>query len=553
MTESPRAGLPPGRVLVADPLAPSAVELLRSAGVEVVEATNAGRERLAELLAPCEALLVRSRTRVDAELLAAGPRLRVVGRAGTGTDNIDLAAASRRGILVINAPGANTVSAVEHTFALLLALARQVPAADASLRAGEWKRSRFLGTELRGKTLGILGLGRIGREVAERARAFRMVVVAHDPHLIAGTAARVGVELLALDELLARADVVTLHLPLTPQTHHLLDADRLAGMKRGALLINCARGGLIDEAALLAALDAGHLGGAGLDVFATEPPADLALAAHPRVVATPHLGAQTREAQERASSEVAAMVLRALAGALDVPAVNLPFAWSGGVQERYLLLAERLGRLAAGLVEGPVREIRVSLLGIDDGLAQPLAVAATRGALADALGPAVSYVNAEAVAGERGIEVVRSVRSRAADLPPLVEIEARGAETVTVAGALFGDRQLRVLRFGNLPLEMRPEGELLVLRTWDRPGVIGEVGEILGGAGVNIADLHLARRDGDEDALMVLRLDEPPDAELLARLRALPAVRLARCIDLGPRPAEPAGSAAVAPPQGATA
>jgi D-3-phosphoglycerate dehydrogenase len=313
----------PHRILIADSLDPSGLALFAAAGAEVHQLTAEERPRLAEILADYDALIVRSSTQATAELLRAGKRLRVVGRAGIGVDNVDVPAATELGILVVNAPTANLMSATEHTFALLLSLARRVPEADASTKAGGWDR-KLTGVELQGKTLGIVGYGRIGQKVAERARAFEMQVVAYDPYLNAELAQRLGVELLALDDLLVRADVVTLHTPLTAETRNLLGRERLARMRKGALLINCGRGGVIDEEALLAALQSGHLGGAALDVFAEEPPVDRRLVQHPRVVVTPHLGAQTREAQERISIETAERVIAALAGSPDVEGVNKP-------------------------------------------------------------------------------------------------------------------------------------------------------------------------------------------------------------------------------------
>ncbi|HEX6203432.1 MAG TPA: hydroxyacid dehydrogenase, partial [Thermoanaerobaculia bacterium] len=312
------------RILIADPIDALGRRILEESGAEVHQVTDEERPRLGELIAGFDALVVRSMTKVTRELLAAADRLRVIGRAGIGVDNVDVAAATERGILVVNAPTANVLSATEHTFALLLALARKVPAADRSMKAETWDRKSFTGSELHGKTLGVIGFGRIGQGVARRARAFEMSVVAYDPFLDKAAARRLEVELLPLDELLARADAVTLHTPLTEQTKDLLDAGRIARMKPGALLVNAGRGGTVDEAALLAALDEGRLGGAALDVFAAEPPTDWALARHPAVVATPHIGAQTREAQERIATETSEMVLAALAGSLAVTAVNLP-------------------------------------------------------------------------------------------------------------------------------------------------------------------------------------------------------------------------------------
>jgi D-3-phosphoglycerate dehydrogenase len=525
------------RILIADPLDAGGIEILRASGAEVRELAAAERPRLAEILPDYDALVVRSATKVTAELLAAGKRLKVVGRAGIGVDNVDVGAATDRGVLVVNAPTANLLSATEHTFALLLALARNVAAADAALKSGVWDRKPFLGVELQGKTLGVVGFGRIGQRVAVRARAFDLEVVAHDPFLDAQAARRLEVELLPLEELLPRADVVTLHTPLTPETRNLLSAARLATMKPGALLVNCGRGGVVDEVALLAALDEGRLGGAGLDVFAEEPPADFALIRHPKVVATPHLGAQTREAQERISTETAEMLLAALAGSLSVAAVNLPFRFAGGRAEPYLTLAAQLGSMAGQLLGSAPQRLEVGLWGIDEPLRVPISVAALKGLLSTFLGEGVNYVNAERIAEGRGIEVVRSTHSQSADYPQLLSVALAGGDgRVELAGTLFGEGDPRVVRFGNFRLEFRPAGKLLVLENRDLPGVVGQLGTLLGEAGVNIADIHLARRgapSGEALALAVLRLDQEPGDEVLEKLLALPAVLSAHRVDLG--------------------
>ncbi len=524
----------PHKILIADPLAPEGLEILDAAGVELRRVEPEEKSRLAELLADCDAVVIRSGTRMTAELLAAGRKLKVVARAGIGVDNVDVAAATERGILVVNAPTANLISATEHTFGLLLALARNIPAADASVKAGEWERKRFQGSELKGKTLGVVGLGRIGQAVAARARGFEMKVVAHDPFLDPAVGRRLDIAMLGLDELLAEADAVTLHLPLTDGTRNLIDGERLALMKPGALLVNCARGGIVDDAALLVALEDGRLGGAALDVFAEEPPADLRLARHPRVVSTPHIGAQTREAQERVATETARMLLAALDGSLAVTAVNLPFGATTPLGERLLWLSERLGRLAAGLLDGGFHTLEVGLWGLDEEQGVPVMVAALKGALEPHLGEGVNYVNAEALAAGRGIEVVRSVHHGAADYPRLVELRLAGeGGAVELAGTLFAERDARVVRFDGHPLEFRPEGRLLVLANLDVPGVVGKLGTILGASGTNIADIHLAREGQGGEAVAVLRIDQPPPAATLDELRGLEEVLRVRLVELG--------------------
>jgi D-3-phosphoglycerate dehydrogenase / 2-oxoglutarate reductase len=519
------------RILIADTLDPSGLSVFQQAGVEIHQLTAEERPRLNEIVADFDALVVRSSTQATADLLRAGKRLKVVGRAGIGVDNVDVAAATELGILVVNAPTANLMSATEHTFALLLSLARRVPEADASMKAGEWNR-KLTGVELQGKTLGVIGFGRIGQRVADRARGFDMKIVAYDPFLDPGAARRLETELLPLEELLARADAVTLHVPMTDQTRNLLNRETLAKMKKGALLVNCARGGVVDEEALLESLEAGHLGGAALDVFAEEPPKDLRLVRHKKVVATPHLGAQTKEAQERISLETAQMVLDSLAGSLAVAAVNLPFRPTGGKAEPFMALAETLGCMAYSLLGAPPQRLQVDVWGLDESLRAPVTVAALKGVLKPFLGEAVNFVNAERVAEGRGIEVVSTTHSKPGEYPQLVDITlSGGGRNVELGGTLFGDRDPRVVRFEGYRLEFRPQGNLLVLENEDRPGVVGKVGTLLAEADVNIADIHLARRG--QEALAVLRLDQEPTDALLNKLKALPEVKSARRAVLG--------------------
>jgi D-3-phosphoglycerate dehydrogenase len=521
------------RILIADTIDSAGLELLQASGAEIRLVKDDERDRLAEILPGYDALVVRSATKVTADLLRAGKGLKVVGRAGIGVDNVDVEAATELGVLVVNAPTANLMSATEHTFALLLALARRVPEADASMKAGGWNR-KLTGVELQGKTLGVIGFGRIGQRVTARALAFEMNVVAFDPFLDPSVARRLEVETLPLPELLRRADVITLHTPLTEQTRNLIGREELALMKPEALLVNCGRGGVVDEEALLEALEAGRLGGAALDVFAEEPPKDLRLVRHPKVVATPHLGAQTREAQERISTETAQMLLDSLAGSLAVAAVNLPFRSTGGRAEPYLGLGETLGRMAGALLGEPARRLQVDLRGLDDSLRVPVSVAVVKGALTPYLGEAVNYVNAERIAASRNIEVVRSTHPSPADYPHLVSVRLSGAQrTVEIEGTLFGESDPRVVRFAGFPLEFRPAGKLLVLENLDKPGVVGKIGTLLAEAGVNIADIHLARRAGTQEAMAVVRLDQDPDEDVLARLTALPEVRSAHKVDLG--------------------
>lgn len=521
------------KILISDPLDPAGLELLRGSGHEVRLLDESERPQLPEILAEYDALVVRSGTQVTAELLAAGKNLKVVGRAGIGVDNIDVTAATEAGILVVNAPTANLISATEHTFALMLGLARLLPSADGSLKGEAWKRKSFVGTELKDKTLGIIGFGRIGQQVARRAQAFDMEVIAYDPVIEGEFMRRRQVEPMALNDLLSKADIVTLHVPKTPETQNLLNDERFALMKEGALLVNCARGGVVDEAALLKALDSGRLAGAGVDVFAKEPPEDYALARHPKVVATPHLGASTREAQLRISTDTAKMVIAALDGSLAITAVNLPFRAAGRSGEPYLRLAEKLGLLAGGELEGAIKAVEVNLWNVPEEHHVGIGIAALKGALQRFHGPAVNYVNAEKLARSQGLDVVRAVHSTE-EGPQSLSVTLRGERELTMKGTLLHEQDPRVTDFDGYQLEFRAKGQLLVVRNRDVPGVVGKLGTTLGLAGVNIAEIHLARREGNEHALAVVRVDQDIATPTLDELRAMPEIVSARVVDVGP-------------------
>lgn len=530
------------RVVIADPLSAAGIQMLRSVpSLDVVETTGKGPEVLHDALVDAVALIVRSETKVTADLMAKGQKLRVIARAGIGTDNIDLEEATRRGIPVLTAPGANSTSAAEHTFALLLALLRKVPAASALLAAGKWDRKPFQGTELRGKTLGILGLGRIGTHVAKIAQGFGMNVIALDPYVVASHALALGVELLPLEQVLARADVLTLHLALTDETRRLLNAERLKLMKKGAVLVNTARGGLIDDAALVAALESGHVAGAALDVFEPEPlPADSVLRKAPNVLLTPHLGASTKEAQQRVALEIAEAVRDALLKGDLRSAVNLPGLDGASVatSKAVMDLGERLGKLAFVLGSGGVQSVDVRYYGTDDRAADSAGVAALKGILTAMGIERVSLVNAAHLARQRGIRATR----RAADPREFqqsltVELVADG-RTVTVRGALFDDAHARIVSIGEHRVDIDPSGAIVVLTNRDVPGVIGRVGTILGGAGVNILDYHQSRppKSGD-DALAAVAVEVRVPQPVLDDLRRLPEVTSVWQVDLGARAA----------------
>jgi len=514
------------RVLVAEAIAPEGVEALR-ARHEVDVRTGLSAEELREVVGGYDALIVRSGVVVDAAMIAAGTRLQVIGRAGVGVDNVDLDAATRAGITVVNAPTGNTIAAAEHTLALLLALARRVPAADASVRRGEWSRSALQGVQLRGRTLGIIGLGKIGMAVAERARGFGMTLLGSDPYVTEEQAALRGVELVELDALLGRSDAVTVHVPLTRATTGLIGAKAIARMKPGAFVLNVARGGIVDEPALAAALREGRLGGAGIDVFENEPPAGSALLDAPNTVLTPHLGASTVEAQVAVAEEIAEQVLDVLDGRPAQYAVNAPLLSAEAEQTigPYLPLAETLGRFLAQFARAGVGTLTVELAGdLARTESGPVTAAALRGVLETSTTERVNLVNAAILAKARGISVVERKTadaggfSAAITLRGTVSGSGRGGE-VAVGGTLAGG-EMRIVRLNAYRLDMGAEDRMLITRHQDRPGTIGRLGQLLGRADVNISSMHVARSAPREDALMVVSVDDDVSPELEAAIRA---------------------------------
>jgi D-3-phosphoglycerate dehydrogenase len=523
-------------VLVAEELAPAALDLL-GADFEVRHVDGADRAALLPALAEADAVIVRSATTIDAEALSAAPRLKVVARAGIGLDNVDVPAATKAGVMVVNAPQSNVISAAEHAIALLLAVARRVPQADASLKRGEWKRSAFTGVELAGKTAGVVGLGRIGVLVAQRLSAFGMRLVAYDPYVPAGRAAQMGVRLLPLDELLAEADVVTIHLPKTKETAGLLGEREFALMKPDAILVNAARGGLVDEHALAQALKDGRLGGAGVDVFSTEPCTDSPLFAFDNVVVTPHLGASTTEAQDKAGTAVARSVMLALSGEFVPDAVNVQAA--GVVAEEIrpaLPLVEKLGQILTGLAEGLVTNVTVEVRGeiaVHD--VNVLKLAALKGVFGPVVEEPVTYVNAPLFAEDRGVTVDLTTSGDSPDYRNLLTLRGTlgSGEQVSVSGTLIGPRQLeRLTEVDGFDVDLTPTAHLAFFRYHDRPGVVGAVGGILGDSGVNIASMQVSRTQQGGDALMALTVDTAIPDEALRRIAEAVGAHSARGVDL---------------------
>lgn len=528
----------PFRVLVGDRVSDSGLRPLTEDERFLVELTHDWEDdRFREALAGAHGLIVRSGTRVTAELLDAAPELTVVGRAGVGVDNIDLDAATERGVAVLNAPAGNTVSAAELSLALILAAARRIPAADRSVREGRWERSRFAGVELRGKTLGLIGAGRIGGEVARRARAFGMSVIAYDPWLTEERADDLGIRRVELEELLREADVVSLHVPLTDQTRGMLNAERLALMKPEAFLVNVSRGGVVDEEALAKAIREGSLAGGALDVFDEEPLSETSpLRDVPGLVLTPHLGASTAEAQELVADEIARAVRVALLDGDLSRALNAPAI--GGEALRRLRpvfeLGRRVGRLAATLSRGGTEGIEVRYHGESDEALKPLSSHVLVGLLACILGDdQVNFVNAPHLAAARGIGVASHQLARRTDYTEFVEVivEAEGGR-LRLAGALLGDRHPRIVRIDDYHVDVTPAGSLLVLRNRDVPGVIGRVGTLLGSEALNIAEYHQARLAEGGEALAAVAVDGVVPREVMEKLRALPEVTDARVVDL---------------------
>jgi D-3-phosphoglycerate dehydrogenase / 2-oxoglutarate reductase len=524
------------RILVLDGITERGMQVLKAEGWTIDSRKSMPPSELAAMVGPYHAIMIRSGSQITADVLEAAANLRIIGRPGVGVDNVDLDAATRRGVVVMNSPGGNLVSTAELTLALLLAVARNVPQADAAMKKERWERKAFAGVELHGKRIGVIGLGRIGREVAARCQKLGMEVVGFDPFVSQAVAETLGVRLLPLEDLLRGSDFLTLHTTLTPESRHLLGRDAFSRVKPGVRIVNAARGELIDEAALLEALESGRVAAAALDVHAHEPPEDWALARHPRVVATPHIGAATAEAQERVGTDIAVQVRDYLKGGVIQHAVNF-FSLSGDLYDQVkpaIDLADRLGLFLGQVCPGSFERIEIGLYGDFRELdVKPVLAAAVAGALRPSV-PAITLVNARSLAQERGIEVLESTSSARLAFANLMAVRLKTSECdLSVAGTLFGRSLPRLVDVDGVEVDAIPQGRLLMVRNDDTPGVVGHIGTLLGARAINIARMTVGRKPGSGRAVMLIEVDNEVPPDVLAEVRAIPGVREARSINLG--------------------
>jgi len=521
------------KVLIADKLSPAAVAIFKERGVEADVKTGLAKDELLKIVGEYDGIAIRSATKITADVIKAATKLKVVGRAGIGVDNVDIPAATAAGVIVMNTPFGNSITTAEHAISLMLALARELPAANASTQAGKWEKNRFMGVEITGKVLGLIGAGNIGSIVADRARGLKMRVVAYDPYLSAERAQDLGVEKVELPELLARADFITLHVPMTAETKNILSADAINKTKKGVRIVNCARGGLIDEAALKAALDSGHVAGAALDVFEEEPAKTNVLFGNEKVIATPHLGASTTEAQENVALQVAEQISDYLLTGAITNALNMPSISAAEAQKvrPWISLAEKLGSFAGQVTETSIRGVEILYEGVAAELNQR---ALTQAALAGLLKPTLSgvnMVNAPIVAKERGIQVSETRRPRQGIYEGYIKITVDlGGTTRRVAGTVFSDGRPRFIQIKDINLDAEFAPNMLYVVNEDRPGFIGRLGTLLGDAKVNIANFNLGRSAPGQDSIALVEVDGALDEKILGEIRKLPLVRHAKAL-----------------------
>jgi len=526
------------KILVSDPLSEEGLKILKEVKEFQVDVkTELKPETLKEIIKEYDALVVRSATKVTKDVIDAATKLKVIGRAGVGLDNVDLDAATQKGIIVMNTPAGNTISTAEHTLSMLLALSRNIPQANLSVKLGEWKRSKFMGVEIYNKILGIIGFGRIGSEVAKRALSFGMKVLAYDPYLSKEVAESMGVEVADLKELLQKSDYITVHTPLTDETKHMISTEEFAMMKKGMRLINCARGGIIDEAALVEAIKSGIVAGAAIDVFEKEPlSSDNELSKLDNVITTPHLGASTEEAQVNVAIEVAQIVRDALLGKGIRNAANYPCleAEVCKILDPYINLSDKLGSFSAQLVEGRYQELNINYSGdITQYDLSPLTMALTKGLLSPILKETVNFVNAVALAKERGIKIKESKSSKEEEFVNLIQLEIKtDKETRRIYGTLSSNKQPRIVKIDEYYVELSPVGEMIFIQNWDKPGVIGNLGTLMGKYNINIAAMTFGREKLGGRSISVLNVDSPVSTEVLDKIKKLENILTAKVIKI---------------------
>lgn len=525
------------KILISDPLSEEGINILeKEKEFKVDVKQKLPPEELKKIIGGYNALIVRSETKVTADIISAADNLRIIGRAGVGLDNVDVDAASKRGIIVMNAPAGNTISTAEHTMSLILALSRNIPQANMSMREGKWDRKKFMGTELYNKVLGVVGLGRIGTEVTRRALSFKMKVLVYDPYLSEERAKKLEVELADLETVLKHADYITVHTPLTNETRHLLGEKEFKIMKKGVRVVNCARGGIIDEKALEAALQSGQVAGAALDVYEKEPPVDSALVKMPNVVATPHLGASTEEAQVAVSIDIAESIKDALLNKGIRNAVNVPSIDSDMMRnlQPYLSLAEKIGLLHTQLAEGHIHKVKVKYVGdVTEYDITPITMALVKGLLSPILQETINYMNALLIAKNRGIEVAESKTTEILDFANAIAVTVETQKgSNLIMGSLFTKTDPRIIRINNFYVDLVPRGHLIYISNKDLPGVVGDIGTVLGKSDINIAGMTFGRINPGGDAITVLNIDNAPSEEVVNKLRKAKNVNDVKVIEL---------------------
>ncbi len=524
------------KVLVSDNISSKGIEILRKAGLDVDVKTGLKPDELKSIIGEYHALVVRSATKVTSDVIDAARNLKVIGRAGSGLDNVDMIAASKRGIVVMNTPGGNTITTAEHTIALMFAIARKIPQANASMSRGEWEKKRFMGVELFNKTLGIIGLGKIGTEVAKRAQGLGMQVIAYDPFLSEEMSKKMGVKKMDIQDVLRQADFITIHTPLTAETKNIINSETIKIMKNGVYIINCARGGIINEKDVYDALESGKIAGVALDVFEMEPPVNNPLVGHEKVVCTPHLGASTQEAQENVAIAISEQIVDYLIYGTIRNAVNFPSipAEQVAVLQPYLNLAEKIGGFASQIFDNGIIEVTLEYRGDASELnTSPVTIAAIKGLLTPILQETVNFVNAPIIAKERGIEVKETKSTDAGDYQSLITMKVKShKKDLSISGMLFSKKDPRIIRINNFSVEIVPEGSMLFMYNNDRPGVIGNIGTLLGNNNINIARMHFGREKAGGMAISVVNIDSPVSDKLLQEIRRLPNILDVKVINL---------------------